>query len=136
MFFVPVTPDTYDPSDFPDHPAMSLVGNCEQPLSGRYSRRLLTFQKAAAYDAAAAAAWRAARRGFLMGIEKVPDLVWEPSEVRTKAERRDARREAKAARRQGGGGGGCGEAPGAGAGAAAPAAAAAEEALQLAGAGV
>ncbi|GBF97951.1 hypothetical protein Rsub_10624 [Raphidocelis subcapitata] len=77
VYFVPVSPETYDPSELPDHPALTLVSNCEQPLSGRYSRRLLTYAKTAPYDAAAAAAWRESRRGFEMAIERVSDLVWE-----------------------------------------------------------
>jgi hypothetical protein len=103
VFFVPSSPETWDADELPHHPALRLASVCEQPLSGRYSRRLVTFVKAARYDAAAAAAWRASRAGWAMGIERVADLVWE-----TRPER--AARAAAAA-----------EAAGAGAGAGAPA---------------
>ncbi|KAI8466404.1 MAG: tRNA guanosine-2'-O-methyltransferase [Monoraphidium minutum] len=109
VFFIPVSPDTWDPSDLPDHPAMDLAGSCLQPLSQRYGRRLLTYAKVGVFDAAADAAWRAARSGFVMGIERVADAVWEPAEHRTKAQKRAARqreREAAAAAAGGGGGGG------------------------------
>jgi hypothetical protein len=82
VYFVPVSPETYDPSELPDHPSLTLVSNCEQPLSRRYSRRLLTYAKTAPYEPAAAAAWRASRRGFLMAIERVSDLVWETNPER------------------------------------------------------
>lgn len=56
---------------------MALTCSSLQPLSGRYGRRLLTFQKVLPYDKEASAAWREGRRGFVMSIEKVADMVWE-----------------------------------------------------------
>lgn len=82
VFFVPVSPETDDPADLPDHPSMALAASCLQPLSGRYGRRLLTFSKDAPFDAAQSHAWREARRGFLMAIERVSDLVWETRDER------------------------------------------------------
>jgi hypothetical protein len=69
---------------------MALAAHCEQPLSTRYSRWLITYEKTAEYDAAAASAWRDGRRGFKMGIECVADLVWESRPAR------DARAAARA----------------------------------------
>lgn len=89
-----MSPETDDPSDLPDHPSMTLVASSLQPLSGRYGRRLLTFSKTSPFDAAESHAWRESRRGFVMAIERVSDLVWETREDR--------------AAREGGAGGGCG----------------------------
>lgn len=40
----------------PTHPALKMVANSEQILTQRYSRRLITMQKVAEYDASAAKA--------------------------------------------------------------------------------
>lgn len=36
----------YSQAEVPAHPALALVANCEQVLNARYSRRLITMQKA------------------------------------------------------------------------------------------
>ncbi|KAI0562527.1 tRNA methyltransferase 11 [Gracilaria domingensis] len=41
VYWLPTTND-YTPEDVPNHPALRLVSNCEQPLTSRMSRRLLT----------------------------------------------------------------------------------------------
>jgi tRNA (guanine10-N2)-methyltransferase len=55
-FWVPAAPGFYDSAELPTHPALRRVANCEQVLSGRYSRRLVAMVKVAPYDAASAAA--------------------------------------------------------------------------------
>ncbi|KAK9842023.1 hypothetical protein WJX81_004620 [Elliptochloris bilobata] len=56
-FFMPAATGVYDERDVPAHPVLAVVANCEQVLSSRYSRRLITLQKVRAYDAAEAAAF-------------------------------------------------------------------------------
>ncbi|CAN8066040.1 unnamed protein product [Agarophyton chilense] len=41
VYWLPTTTD-YSPKDVPRHPALDLVSNCEQPLTSRMSRRLIT----------------------------------------------------------------------------------------------
>ena len=79
VFFLPSSPETYSEAELPEHPALLLVANSEQVLTGRYSRRLLTMIKVAAYDASADAEWREARRDVVLAIERVADIVWAPS---------------------------------------------------------
>lgn len=43
-YWLPTTPQ-YRPQDVPTHPALALVGNCEQPLTTRMSRRLITMER-------------------------------------------------------------------------------------------
>lgn len=51
MYFYPVLRDNNDTLDvdFPKHPCFKLVASCEQILSYRYSRVLLTMVKIGAY---------------------------------------------------------------------------------------
>ncbi|CAL2029559.1 hypothetical protein CAEBREN_18922 [Caenorhabditis brenneri] len=44
-FWYPVILERYCPKNLPQHPAMKLISNCEQPLTRKTSRRLLTYQK-------------------------------------------------------------------------------------------
>lgn len=44
VFWLPTTPD-YSDEDVPTHACMKLVSNCEQVLTMRFRRRLLTFEK-------------------------------------------------------------------------------------------
>jgi len=108
VFFIPVSRETYREDELPDHPSMARVSNCEQPLSTRYSRRLITYQKAAPYDAATATAWRESRRGFVMAIEQVADLVWETRPERQARGEGSGAGGPKARRQNSGGGGGGG----------------------------
>ncbi|CAA0822035.1 Unknown protein [Striga hermonthica] len=51
VYFYPVLRDEDSPEPtFPDHPCFNLVGTCEQILSYRYSRVLLTMVKVAPYS--------------------------------------------------------------------------------------
>lgn len=86
MFFLPSTPETYSEEELPQHPMLELLANSEQILTTRYSRRLITMRKARPYDADAAALWREARKGFVMALERVPDIVWEARPPREGAE--------------------------------------------------
>jgi hypothetical protein len=79
VFFLPSSPETYREDELPEHPALELVANSEQALTGRYSRRLLTMVKVTAFDAGADAEWREARRGVVLAIERVADIVWAPA---------------------------------------------------------
>lgn len=44
VYWLPTTA-SYRPEDAPTHPALKLVSNCEQPLTTRLSRRLITMQR-------------------------------------------------------------------------------------------
>mmetsp|Transcript_13173 Transcript_13173/g.27930 ORF Transcript_13173/g.27930 Transcript_13173/m.27930 type:complete len:482 (+) Transcript_13173:160-1605(+) len=48
--WMPCAPKVYSDSDIPSHPALTLRGNCEQMLTGNWSRRLITFEKHRAFD--------------------------------------------------------------------------------------
>ncbi|VDK75488.1 unnamed protein product [Litomosoides sigmodontis] len=45
LFWYPVFNDEYSEAILPKHDAMKLIYNCDQPLSRRYSRRLLVYEK-------------------------------------------------------------------------------------------
>lgn len=60
VYFLPAIPGYYSPEEVPAHPALTLVANCEQVLSTRYSRRLITMEKTAGYDTSAAEAYHTA----------------------------------------------------------------------------
>ncbi|KXZ47218.1 hypothetical protein GPECTOR_37g224 [Gonium pectorale] len=77
VYFLPATPDAYDEAEVPAHPALRLVANSEQILTTRYSRRLVTMEKIAPYDAAAAAAAHAARPDPTLAIDRLHDIVYE-----------------------------------------------------------
>lgn len=55
---------------------MKLVSNCEQVLTTRYSRRLITMEKVAPYDAASAEAHYAALGPPIMAIDQMHDEVY------------------------------------------------------------
>lgn len=44
VYWLPTTPE-YKPEDVPTHPALELLHNCEQPLTIRMSRRLITMKR-------------------------------------------------------------------------------------------
>ncbi|KAF1769068.1 hypothetical protein GCK72_000881 [Caenorhabditis remanei] len=44
-FWYPVILENYCDENLPNHPAMKLISNCEQPLTRKTSRRLLTYRK-------------------------------------------------------------------------------------------
>lgn len=50
VFWIPAAPGYYNESELPSHPALDLIANCEQLLSGRYSRRLLVMKKMNKFD--------------------------------------------------------------------------------------
>eukprot|EP00029_Vermamoeba_vermiformis_P002226 TRINITY_DN12601_c0_g1_i1.p1 TRINITY_DN12601_c0_g1~~TRINITY_DN12601_c0_g1_i1.p1 ORF type:complete len:600 (+),score=172.00 TRINITY_DN12601_c0_g1_i1:31-1830(+) len=52
VYWLPTTAE-YKDSDLPQHPCFKVVANSEQPLSSKYSRRLITVEKVIAYDEAA-----------------------------------------------------------------------------------
>lgn len=45
VYWLPTVPDEYAPADVPVHPLLRLVANCEQPLSSKMSRRLITMER-------------------------------------------------------------------------------------------
>ncbi|GAB0491216.1 hypothetical protein MMPV_002468 [Pyropia vietnamensis] len=45
VYWLPTVPDEYAPADLPVHPLLRLVANCEQPLSSKLSRRLITMER-------------------------------------------------------------------------------------------
>ena len=70
VYFLPAIADVYDPAEIPTHPMLRLVANCEQVLSTRYSRRLITMEKVRSYDAAEAAAFHEAAGPPRCGLEE------------------------------------------------------------------
>eukprot|EP00041_Stephanoeca_diplocostata_P022337 m.531545 g.531545 ORF g.531545 m.531545 type:complete len:712 (-) comp22037_c0_seq5:123-2258(-) len=48
-YWLPVIKGEYSEDQVPVHPCLSVVANCEQPLSGRMARRLITMQKTRAW---------------------------------------------------------------------------------------
>jgi len=45
VYWLPTVPAEYAPADVPVHPLLRLVANCEQPLSGKLARRLITMER-------------------------------------------------------------------------------------------
>ncbi|KAG2435965.1 hypothetical protein HYH02_011679 [Chlamydomonas schloesseri] len=86
VYFLPATPETYSEAEVPGHPALRLVANSEQILTMRYSRRLVTMEKVCPYDAAAAAAYHAARPDPTMAIDRLHDIVYEQWDEAAKKE--------------------------------------------------
>lgn len=70
VYFLPAIADVYDPAEIPTHPMLCLVANCEQVLSTRYSRRLITMEKVRAYDAVEVAAFHEAAGPPRCGLEE------------------------------------------------------------------
>eukprot|EP00850_Spirogloea_muscicola_P000378 SM000001S04780 [mRNA] locus=s1:2135765:2141850:- [translate_table: standard] len=50
VFFYPAARQSYRDDELPMHPCFTLVANCEQVLTQRWSRRLLTMEKCAPYS--------------------------------------------------------------------------------------
>ncbi len=80
MYFYPALQEVYTPEEVPGHPVLRLVANSEQVLSQRYSRRLITMEKVARYDAAAAADHR--RNVTLLTMDAVREDVALAGELR------------------------------------------------------
>lgn len=68
VYFYPCAVEEYHPLDLPAHPCLEFLHNCEDPISTRMSRRLITMRKVKPYfhgakaEAAAVNAARAAER--------------------------------------------------------------------------
>ncbi|KAJ9533440.1 hypothetical protein QJQ45_026477 [Haematococcus lacustris] len=77
VFFMPSTPDTYSAQELPRHPALRLLHNSEQLLTSRYSRRLITMEKVAAFDADAEAAHYAEYPDPTLAVDRLHDKVYE-----------------------------------------------------------
>ncbi|KDD76297.1 hypothetical protein H632_c279p2 [Helicosporidium sp. ATCC 50920] len=77
VYFLPAMAGYYDPAEIPTHPMLRMVSNSEQFLSRKYSRRLVAMEKAAPYDAAAAAAHRAACGKPAMLIDHLHQHVYQ-----------------------------------------------------------
>uniref|UniRef100_A0A1D2A5X4 tRNA (guanine(10)-N(2))-methyltransferase n=1 Tax=Auxenochlorella protothecoides TaxID=3075 RepID=A0A1D2A5X4_AUXPR len=76
VYFLPAIPGYYSPEEVPAHPALTLVANCEQVLSTRYSRRLITMEKTAGYDTSAAEAYHTASGPPSMAVDKLHEHVY------------------------------------------------------------
>lgn len=50
VYWLPVIQKEYDDAQVPTHPCLRLIANTEQSLSGRLARRLITMEKAQAWD--------------------------------------------------------------------------------------
>lgn len=80
VFFFPSAPELYSEDEVPHHPALRLVANCEQPLTPRYSRRLIVMEKVGRYDAQQAAEYHTAQGEPRFSAELVSELVYEPKQ--------------------------------------------------------
>lgn len=76
VYFMPAAPGFYSEEELPRHPALEMVANCEQMLTSRYSRRLITMEKVRGYDAAAAAAHFKQRGPPKMAIDDMHDYIY------------------------------------------------------------
>jgi tRNA (guanine10-N2)-methyltransferase len=65
VYLLPVARKSYTPDVVPTHACLELVANCEQPMRGPVSRRLITMQKVRPYDYSLSAAYVAAGRAQL-----------------------------------------------------------------------
>ncbi|KAJ2779491.1 hypothetical protein H4R18_003972 [Coemansia javaensis] len=63
VYWLPTVADEYEPADVPQHPALRLVANSEQPFGG-WSRRLITMEKTAQAAGSAADSAAPAHRNF------------------------------------------------------------------------
>eukprot|EP00124_Ichthyophonus_hoferi_P003605 Ihof_evm3s323 gene=Ihof_evmTU3s323 len=50
VYWMPVCKLDYKDEMLPEHPSLTLVSNCENPMAGRWSRRLVTMTKTAPYQ--------------------------------------------------------------------------------------
>ena len=55
VYWLPVIQDEYNHDQVPRHPCLEIIANCEQPLSGKLARRLITMAKVAPWDPTAKA---------------------------------------------------------------------------------
>lgn len=80
VYWMPSAPGLYEADELPCHPILKLRHNCEQYLTSRYTRRLMTLEKVAALDEGSAGAWRAARGDAIMKLDAIPKRVFEVME--------------------------------------------------------
>ncbi|KAK9812920.1 hypothetical protein WJX72_005797 [[Myrmecia] bisecta] len=78
VFFFPASPETYSEEELPAHPALRLLANSEQPLTSRYSRRLLTMAKVKPYCAAEAARFHEEHKDTELLVDQLSALIFEP----------------------------------------------------------
>ncbi|KAK9831589.1 hypothetical protein WJX74_001554 [Apatococcus lobatus] len=78
VYFLPSIPHLYQETILPTHPALKMVANSEQILTQRYSRRLITMQKVAEYDSAAAKAHLDLIQPSLRLHDEIASSVWQP----------------------------------------------------------
>ncbi|KAF5829502.1 hypothetical protein DUNSADRAFT_15986 [Dunaliella salina] len=71
VLFIPATPETYKEEEIPRHPALKLIYN---------SRRLVTYEKLRAYNAAAAARYHEANPDPTLAIDRIHDIVYDSYE--------------------------------------------------------
>jgi tRNA (guanine10-N2)-methyltransferase len=76
VFWLPAAEGLYSEEELPQHPMLQLLANSEQHLSTKYTRRMITMAKSRPYDAAVAAAFKKQREGFVMALDKIPELVY------------------------------------------------------------
>jgi hypothetical protein len=76
VFFLPATPEAYHEEELPVHPVLQMVENTEQPLTSRYSRRLITMVKVARLDEAATTEFKQFRSSFSTGLDQISEQVY------------------------------------------------------------
>ncbi|GAB4813919.1 hypothetical protein N2152v2_000965 [Parachlorella kessleri] len=76
VYFLPAIPGWHQNGDIPTHPALELVADSEQILGSKYSRRLITMEKAHAYDPLAAQQHHAALGPPRMDIDELREHVY------------------------------------------------------------
>jgi hypothetical protein len=78
VFFIPAIPDEDSGADLPQHPVLHMVENTEQPLTTRYSRRLITLVKTRPCLQEDQEGFKKAMAGFSMKIDAIAELVYAP----------------------------------------------------------
>lgn len=76
VFWIPAAPGFYKESELPSHPVLEYIANCEQLLSGRYSRRLLVMTKVKQFHAAAEESHYKAKGSPRMALDELRDHVY------------------------------------------------------------
>ncbi|KAI7836781.1 hypothetical protein COHA_009361 [Chlorella ohadii] len=86
VYFLAAAPGFYSEEEVPQHPMLEVVYNCEQHLTTRYTRRLITMQKVKRYDAAEAQAFYEARGPPKLAIDDMHDYIYKsPAQLAAEA---------------------------------------------------
>ena len=94
VYWLPCGYDLDTDKDLPKHPALKLISNCQQHLTSRYCRHLITLEKTANINA------KVEFSNYEASWLKVYQLVFAPNEVKDRKERKKNLKEKKRIERQ------------------------------------